>query len=173
MLVISPFICRGKYCDADDGGCPELRFLSTENHTAQAAFKTPGLRGVSTRALYMRRGADPNPRGCHRALRYGTRRVGGAQRTPTARTVQRRKGGASGISEHARPRTMTRSLPQGLSGAVTGASPSLGSGIRGSCRLSVGVGGISHARLTWSSLHRMRPASFRPGTNRSPCGAIS
>ena len=56
MLVISPFNCRGGYSDADDGGCPELRFLSTEGHTTEGAFKTPGLRRVATRAPYMHAG---------------------------------------------------------------------------------------------------------------------
>ena len=56
MLVIPPFNCRGRHSDADVGGCPELRFLSSEGHTTEAAFKTPGLRGVATRAPYMHAG---------------------------------------------------------------------------------------------------------------------
>ncbi len=56
LAVLSPFNCRGKYSDADPGECQELRFMSIGGHGTDGAFKTPGLRGVATRAPYMHAG---------------------------------------------------------------------------------------------------------------------
>lgn len=56
MVVLSPFNCRGKFSDAGPGECAELRFLGNKGHATDAAFKTPGLRGVATRAPYMHAG---------------------------------------------------------------------------------------------------------------------
>ena len=56
LVVLSPFNCRGKYSDANPDECRELRFLSIVGHGTEGAFKTPGLRGVATRAPYMHAG---------------------------------------------------------------------------------------------------------------------
>lgn len=56
LVVLSRFNCRGKYSDAGPGECPELRFLSNKGHVMEGAFKTPGLRGVATRARFMHAG---------------------------------------------------------------------------------------------------------------------
>jgi cytochrome c peroxidase len=51
-----PFNCLGPYSDAKPGDCRELRFMSTNNHELERAFKTPSLRGVANRSPYMHAG---------------------------------------------------------------------------------------------------------------------
>ena len=42
-----PFNCLGPFSDAKPEDCRELRFMSTDNHELERAFKTPSLRGVA------------------------------------------------------------------------------------------------------------------------------
>jgi cytochrome c peroxidase len=51
-----PFNCLGKYSDAGEGGCSELRFMAADGHELQRAFKTPSLRGAAGRPPYMHAG---------------------------------------------------------------------------------------------------------------------
>jgi cytochrome c peroxidase len=51
-----PFNCLGAYSDADKKDCRELRFMATDDHVMERAYKTPTLRGVATRAPYMHAG---------------------------------------------------------------------------------------------------------------------
>lgn len=51
-----PFNCLGSYSDAKPEDCGELRFMSTDSHELERAFKTPSLRGVAERAPYMHAG---------------------------------------------------------------------------------------------------------------------
>jgi cytochrome c peroxidase len=55
-LLQDEFNCLGKYSDARPEQCDELRFLSSDDHTLDGAFKVPGLRGVAQRAPYMHAG---------------------------------------------------------------------------------------------------------------------
>ncbi len=50
------FNCLGRYSDARPEQCEELRFLATDDHAMEAAFKTPSLRNVALRAPYMHAG---------------------------------------------------------------------------------------------------------------------
>ncbi len=51
-----PFNCRGKYSDAGEGACAELRFMAADGPELLRAFKTPSLRGVADRPPYMHAG---------------------------------------------------------------------------------------------------------------------
>jgi cytochrome c peroxidase len=51
-----PFNCLGPYSDAKPEDCVELRFMVDSSHELEAAFKTPSLRGVASRAPYMEAG---------------------------------------------------------------------------------------------------------------------
>lgn len=55
LLLGDPFNCRGAYSDAPDR-CDELRFMRTEGHELERAFKTPSLRGAAGRPPYMHSG---------------------------------------------------------------------------------------------------------------------
>lgn len=55
-ILRDPFSCLGDYSDAEPGQCRELRFMSTDVKLFEGAFKTPTLRGVSTRPPYMHAG---------------------------------------------------------------------------------------------------------------------
>lgn len=48
--------CLGRFSDARPEQCEELRFLATDDHGMEAAFKTPSLRNVALRAPYMHAG---------------------------------------------------------------------------------------------------------------------
>jgi cytochrome c peroxidase len=50
------FNCLGVFSDARPEQCEELRFLATDDHGKEAAFKTPSLRNVALRAPYMHAG---------------------------------------------------------------------------------------------------------------------
>lgn len=50
------FNCMGPFSDAGKDDCGELRFIAQEDHSLDAAFKTPGLRNVALRAPYMHAG---------------------------------------------------------------------------------------------------------------------
>jgi cytochrome c peroxidase len=50
------FNCLGRFSDARPEQCEELRFLATDDHAMEAAFKTPSLRNVALRAPYMHAG---------------------------------------------------------------------------------------------------------------------
>lgn len=50
------FNCMGPFSDAGKDDCDELRFIAQEDHSLDAAFKTPGLRNVALRAPYMHAG---------------------------------------------------------------------------------------------------------------------
>jgi len=51
-----PFNCLGRYSDADEGDCSELRFMAADGHELLRAFKTPSLRGAASRSPYMHAG---------------------------------------------------------------------------------------------------------------------
>lgn len=50
------FNCLGPFSDARTGHCQELRFMVSDGAALEAAFKTPGLRGVAQRPPYMHAG---------------------------------------------------------------------------------------------------------------------
>ena len=50
------FNCLGPYSDADPAQCGTLRFMSTDEHLFERAYKPPSLRGVSDRPPYMHAG---------------------------------------------------------------------------------------------------------------------
>lgn len=50
------FNCLGPYSDATPEQCQELQFIAADDPAMDGAFKTPGLRGVSTRPPYMHAG---------------------------------------------------------------------------------------------------------------------
>jgi cytochrome c peroxidase len=50
------FNCLGPFSDAKPAQCQELRFLAADDRSLEGAFKTPSLRGVSTRPPYMHAG---------------------------------------------------------------------------------------------------------------------
>ncbi|MBL8519896.1 MAG: cytochrome-c peroxidase [Betaproteobacteria bacterium] len=50
------FNCLGAFSDAQPAQCRELRFIVHGDPLLKRAFKTPGLRGVATRAPYMHAG---------------------------------------------------------------------------------------------------------------------
>lgn len=51
-----PFNCLGAFSDAAPEDCAELRFMTVGSPDQPGAFKTPSLRGVTTRAPYMHAG---------------------------------------------------------------------------------------------------------------------
>jgi cytochrome c peroxidase len=55
-LLQDEFNCLGPYSDAKPEQCEELRFLSSDDHTLDGAFKVPSLRNVAARAPYMHAG---------------------------------------------------------------------------------------------------------------------
>jgi len=55
-VVKDEFNCLGPFSDAGKEDCSELRFIAEEDHSLDAAFKTPSLRNVSLRAPYMHAG---------------------------------------------------------------------------------------------------------------------
>lgn len=50
------FNCLGKYSDAPEGACQELRFIADDDAAMEGAFKTPSLRNVAMRPPYMHAG---------------------------------------------------------------------------------------------------------------------
>ncbi|GAB4483333.1 MAG: cytochrome c peroxidase [Thermodesulfovibrionales bacterium] len=50
------FNCLGRYSDAAEGDCAELRFIDNNPAKYEAAMKTPSLRGVADRPPYMHAG---------------------------------------------------------------------------------------------------------------------
>ncbi len=50
------FNCLGAYSDADPAQCGTLRFMSTDEHLFERAYKPPSLRGVADRPPYMHAG---------------------------------------------------------------------------------------------------------------------
>jgi cytochrome c peroxidase len=55
-LLQDEFNCLGPFSDARPELCEELRFLSSDDHALDGAFKVPGLRDVAARAPYMHAG---------------------------------------------------------------------------------------------------------------------
>ncbi len=53
--MVDEFNCQGQYSDARKVDCKEMRFVA-EEHSAQGAFKVPGLRDVAMTAPYMHDG---------------------------------------------------------------------------------------------------------------------
>jgi cytochrome c peroxidase len=56
QALAAEFACTGKYSDAKEDDCAELRFATTEGEELVRAYKTPSLRGVADRAPYMHAG---------------------------------------------------------------------------------------------------------------------
>lgn len=56
QVVRDEFNCLGKFSDARETDCEELRFIAQDNHELDASFKTPSLRNVAERAPYMHAG---------------------------------------------------------------------------------------------------------------------
>lgn len=56
QVTTDEFNCLGPYSDAKAEQCAELAFMPKDDSTLEAAFKTPGLRGVAERAPYMHAG---------------------------------------------------------------------------------------------------------------------
>ena len=56
QAIAAEFACTGKYSDAKEDDCAELRFATTEGEELVRAYKTPSLRGVADRAPYMHAG---------------------------------------------------------------------------------------------------------------------
>jgi cytochrome c peroxidase len=56
LLRDDPFNCLGAFSDANPDQCNELRFMTIGGPDEAGAFKTPSLRGASTRAPYMHAG---------------------------------------------------------------------------------------------------------------------
>ena len=50
------FNCLSKYSDATSNDCAELRFIQSDTHLLERAFKVPSLRNVASRAPYMHAG---------------------------------------------------------------------------------------------------------------------
>lgn len=50
------FNCLGRFSDAPEGKCQELRFIASDDPAMEGAFKTPSLRNVASRAPYMHAG---------------------------------------------------------------------------------------------------------------------
>jgi cytochrome c peroxidase len=55
-LLKDEFNCLGRYSDAKPDQCGELQFLSTDDASQLAAFRTPSLRNVAARPPYMHAG---------------------------------------------------------------------------------------------------------------------
>ncbi len=55
-VLTSPFNCAGRWSDAPEGSCQELRFLNPAFDDFPSAFKTPSLRNVTLTAPYMHHG---------------------------------------------------------------------------------------------------------------------
>lgn len=55
-VLASEFNCLGPWSDAEPRECMELRFLKTEGHELEHAFKPPTLRNVAEAAPYMHAG---------------------------------------------------------------------------------------------------------------------
>ena len=55
-LLKDEFNCLGRYSDAKPEQCGELQFLSTNDISQLAAFRTPSLRNVAARSPYMHAG---------------------------------------------------------------------------------------------------------------------
>lgn len=56
QVMADEFNCLSKYSDAKPDQCSELRFAVTEGPELLRAYKTPSLRGATTRAPYMHAG---------------------------------------------------------------------------------------------------------------------
>ena len=56
QVLEDPFNCLGPHSDADPEDCPELRFLKSDGHELERAFKPPTLRNVAAAAPYMHAG---------------------------------------------------------------------------------------------------------------------
>ena len=50
------FNCLGRFSDAASAQCQELRFMVSADRVLEGAFKTPSLRGVSSRPPYTHAG---------------------------------------------------------------------------------------------------------------------
>ncbi len=55
-VVHDEFNCLGPFSDANANQCDELRFIASGGAELEGAFKTPGLRNVTSRAPYMHAG---------------------------------------------------------------------------------------------------------------------
>ncbi|OWW19252.1 cytochrome-c peroxidase [Noviherbaspirillum denitrificans] len=55
-VIADEFNCLGRFSDAKQDDCGELRFIAQDDHAMEAAFKTPSLRNVAQRAPYMHAG---------------------------------------------------------------------------------------------------------------------
>ena len=56
LVLEDEFNCLGPYSDAGREDCAELRFMAEPGHDALRAFKTPSLRGATSRPPYMHAG---------------------------------------------------------------------------------------------------------------------
>ncbi len=56
QVADDPFNCLGRFSDADEAACGELRFMVKDGEALVRAYKTPSLRGVAGRAPYMHAG---------------------------------------------------------------------------------------------------------------------
>lgn len=56
FVLADEFNCLGRFSDAVEEDCAELRFMAAPGHDAERAFKTPSLRGASSRAPFMHAG---------------------------------------------------------------------------------------------------------------------
>lgn len=56
QVLTDPFNCLGRYSDAGEDGCDELRFMVRDAPEFERAFKTPSLRGAASRPPYMHSG---------------------------------------------------------------------------------------------------------------------
>lgn len=54
--LADPFNCLGRYSDAKPDQCGELRFMAAKGPELRRAFKTPSLRGATSRPPYMHSG---------------------------------------------------------------------------------------------------------------------
>lgn len=56
QVLADEFNCLGAYSDADERDCTELRFMVSEGHELERAFRAPSLRNVAERPPYMHAG---------------------------------------------------------------------------------------------------------------------
>jgi cytochrome c peroxidase len=56
QVLADPFNCLGAYSDAAPAECAELKFMVSEGHELEGAFKPPSLRGVADRVPFMNAG---------------------------------------------------------------------------------------------------------------------
>lgn len=60
IVMSDEFNCLGDFSSARPEQCEELRFLASDDHAMESAFKTPSLRNVALRAPYMHAGQIPS-----------------------------------------------------------------------------------------------------------------